>query len=280
MKKTLLVVALLLLSACSKDTGPIPEDEFMIVAHRGASAYLPENTLESFALAEKMDADYIELDVHLTKDDELVILHDKDVDDTTNATGDVLGYTLAELKRLAADFSEEEGKTAVSGTSENFEIPTLREVLDEFSDKLRFVIELKDPARYIGIEQMLVDLLAEYELIGWDEDHFAHAVIHSFDEPALKKVHEINAEIPLLQLISFDKDEDAKLSKKEIEELKTYATGVGVAYESITPEFLKKMHDNDLIVHVYTVNEAKIAKEMKKLGVNGIHTDKPDVMEE
>lgn len=280
MKKILLVAALLLLSACSKDAGPVPEDEFMIVAHRGASAYLPENTLESFALAEEMDADYIELDVHLTKDNELVILHDKDVDDTTNATGDVLSFTLAELKQLSADFSEEEGKTTVSGTLEHFEIPTLREVLDEFSSKLRFVIELKDPARYIGIEQMLVDLMAEYELIGWDENHYAHTVIHSFNEPALKKVHEINAEIPLLQLLSFDEDEEAKLTEKEIEELKTYATGVGVSYESITPAFIKKMQDNDLIVHVYTVNEAKIAKEMKALGVNGIHTDKPDVMEE
>lgn len=277
--KRFLFVAVLLLSACSNDDGPVPEDEFTVIAHRGASEYLPENTLEAFALAEEMNTDYVELDIHLTKDDQVIVMHDNDVDNTTDSTGDILNFTLAEIKKMTADFDKDKEKTAVSGSTENFEVPTLREVLDEFTDKLRFVIELKDPARYIGIEQKLVTIMEEYELVGWDEDHYAKALVHSFDEPGLRKVHEIEEEIPLVQLIKFEKDEEAKLSDEEIDSLKEYAIGVGITYEAMTEEFVKKMQDNDLIVYAYTVNDKEVAEDMKEMGVNGIHTNKPDILE-
>ena len=74
-----------------------------VYAHRGASHYAPENTLPAFALAARQGADGIELDVHLTKDDQLVVIHDETVDRTTNGTGWVKDYTLQELKTLCAD---------------------------------------------------------------------------------------------------------------------------------------------------------------------------------
>lgn len=277
--KKIVLAGVLFLTACGADSGPVPKDEFSIVGHRGASAYVPENTLESFALAEQLDADYVELDIHLTADDQVVVMHDSDVDKTTDTEGDILSFTLEELKELSADFSDDDDKTVDSETEGNYEVPTLREVLDEFSEKLRFVVELKDPARYIGIEEKLVMIMEEYDLVGWNEDDYAKALVHSFDEPGLKKVHELKEEIPLLQLIKFEEDEEAELSDKEIEALKEYAIGVGITYEAMTKKFVDRMHDNDLIVHAYTVNDKDVAIKMKEMGVNGIHTDKPDIMD-
>src|SRR5690606_8564378 len=104
---------------------PMPEEGFLMIAHRGASAYEPENTLPSFELAEDLNADYVELDVHLTGDGEMIVMHDDDVKRTTEAVGKIKDFTLAELKELTAN--EEKGeKVAVSGGDEEeaYEIPT------------------------------------------------------------------------------------------------------------------------------------------------------------
>ena len=110
----------ILLSGCSIGSdwdNPLPEEGFLIIAHRGASAYEPENTIPSFELAEELDSDYIELDIHLTKDGELIVIHDDDVKRTTEAKGKIKDHTLAELKGLTAN--EEKGKkVAVSGQDE------------------------------------------------------------------------------------------------------------------------------------------------------------------
>ena len=93
-----------------------------IYAHRGASAYAPENTLPAFQAAMEQGADGIELDVHLSRDGELVVIHDEELDRTTNGTGLVKDHTLAELKKLCAD-------NGMSGYGD-VRIPTLQEVLE------------------------------------------------------------------------------------------------------------------------------------------------------
>ncbi|GEN83031.1 glycerophosphoryl diester phosphodiesterase [Sporosarcina luteola] len=258
----------------------MPEDGFLVIAHRGASAYEPENTLPSFELAEELDADYIELDVHLTKDGELVVMHDDEVDRTTESIGKIKDHTLAELKELTADEDKDE-KVAVSGRNEEaYEIPTLVEVIEEMKGDIRFVIELKDTEQYFGIEEKLVDVMSEYGLIGTDSKGYPKAVVHSFDEEALKKVHKIDPSIPLLQLISFDDGEEAELSKKKLKDLLSYASGIGVSYEALTPPFVNTMHGEGLAVYAYTVNDAEAALRLKAMGVNGIHTNEPDLLDE
>ncbi|WP_339251411.1 glycerophosphodiester phosphodiesterase family protein [Sporosarcina sp. FSL W8-0480] len=284
MKKIIgICIVLILLSACSFGAdwdNPMPEDGFIIVGHRGASAYEPENTLPSFELAEKLDADYIELDVHLTKDGELIVMHDDEVDRTTESIGKIKDFTLTELKELNAN--QEKGEiVAVTGRDKDaYEIPTLREVFDEMENDIHYVIELKDTEQYVGIEKKLVDLMKEYELIEKDSKGHPKAVIHSFDKKALKEVHKLEPAIPLLQLISFDEDEEAEISKKELKDLLSYASGVGVSYEAITPSFVNKMHKEGLVVHAYTVNDAEVALRLKAMGVNGVHTNEPDLLDE
>ncbi|MFC5604121.1 glycerophosphodiester phosphodiesterase [Sporosarcina koreensis] len=285
MKKLLWIMSTsVLLSACNIGNewdNPMPEEGFLIIAHRGASAYEPENTLPSFELAEDLNADYVELDVHLTKDGELIVMHDDDVKRTTEAVGKIKDYTLAELKELTAN--EEKGKKVADGRrdeEEAYKIPTLQEVIEEMKDDIRFVIELKDTDQYPGIEEKLVGLMKENGLIGADAKGYPKAVIHSFDKKALKQVHKLESAIPLMQLISFDEGEEAEISAKELRDILTYASGIDVSYEALTPPFVNTMHDAGLAVYAYTVDDAEAALRLKAMGVNGIHTDEPDLLGE
>lgn len=128
-----------------------------VFAHRGASHYAPENTLPAFALAAEQGADGIELDVHLTKDGELVVIHDEKLDRTTNGTGWVKDYTLAELKTFCAD-------NHLSGYPDA-RIPTLREVLELIRPTGLLVnIELKTSILwYDGIEEKHWTWLSKWE---------------------------------------------------------------------------------------------------------------------
>ncbi len=113
----------------------------LIIAHRGASAYEPENTLRAFQLAIEQGAQMIELDLHTTRDGQVVVIHDETLDHTTNLTGRVDQLTLAEIKRADAGQGER--------------VPTLDEVLDLTSGKLRLYLEIKDPRAAAPVLQMI-----------------------------------------------------------------------------------------------------------------------------
>ena len=281
MKKKLISVLFgaLILAGCGEENHSVmPKDDFLVIAHRGASAYAPENTLASYGLAEDMDADYVELDIHLTKDSQLAVMHDKDVSGTTEGKGEIGDYTLDELKQLSADFRfDDKDQIAISGSSEEYAVPELSEVFSQFGEDMNFIIELKDPKKYPGIEEKLVEVLKEYEMIDFDDNGYPRVVIQSFEKKGLQNVHELNPDIPLLKIISFDDGEQAKLSKKEIDELVSYTVGIGVDYEALTPSFISKMNENGLLVYAYTVNDAEAALKMKEMGANGIITDRPDL---
>ena len=265
-----------LLAGCGQGVN----EKFSVIAHRGASAYVPENTLASYVLAETMDADYIELDIHLTKDHELVVMHDQDISATTEGTGEIGDYTLDELKQLSANFryQKNESKSKIE-SSEMYAIPELSEVLSQFGETMSLVIELKDPDKYPGIEGELVNLLEEYEMIGLDDNNYPRAVIQSFDKSGLIKISKLNSDIPLIQLYSFEENEKATLSEKEIDEILSYAAGIGVNYESLAIEFIKEMGKNKIPVYAFTVNEVENALKMKAMGVSGIYTDRPDLLD-
>ena len=278
-----LLLTLLLLIGCGhEETKPLmPENEFSIIAHRGASAYAPEHTLASYELAEEMDADYIELDIHLTKDGEVVVMHDEDVTRTTKESGDIASYTLAELKQLSADFPREKREAEVnSESSEEHAVPALAEVFERFGERIHYFIELKESEANKGIEEKLVNLLEEYEMIGNAEDGQPKAVVLGFAEEGLKKVRELNEDIPLIKLFSFDEGEGLEaLSEEEIEEVLTYGVGIGIRHKLLEPNFIKKMQDKGLHVYATAVQETEAALKMKEIGANGIFTNHPDVLD-
>lgn len=270
-----------LLSGCKLaeiDAEMEENNSFLIVAHRGASAYAPENTLISYKLAEDMHADYIELDIHLTKDKEIVIMHDHDVDKTTEASGAISEYTLAELRELSANVNEKKEKKMDSEPQENLRVPLLREVFNEFGDEMNYMIELKNPRKNVGIEERLVVLLEEYDMVPTKDSEAPKVFVHSFHKKALKHLHALNEDIPLLQLVTFDEGEAAVLSGDELEEIKEYSTAIGVGYKYVDKIFMKDMNNSGLLVFATAVQDARDARKMKEIGTQGIFTDKPDLL--
>jgi len=278
MKKILLLTILLFTYGCVQQPpavrAPLPENNFLIIAHRGASAYTTAHTLAAYEMAIQMGADYIEIDLHMTKDGKLVALHDSSVilNDVQQAVADV---TFDEIQLHSP--GQELSKNPLSYAFPNFEdlrVVELSEILDRFGDTVNYYIEIKSPELYPRIEEELLLQLGERHLLNRD-DLIPKVIIQSFDADSLKEIHAMDPSIPLTQLYKFSKK--AKLSKKALKELSKYASGVGVNVHAVNLDFIEAMHNKGLLVIPYTVNDEQTMRHLMILGVNGIFTDRPDV---
>ena len=159
----------------------------LVVAHRGASVQAPENTMESFRLGAEAGADAIELDVHLTKDGKLAVIHDETVDRTTDGSGEVVGMTLRALRKLdaGARFTGADGSTAFAG--KGLTIPTLEEVLDWLPEDIGLVVEIKVRSAVPAV----VEALRERPV-----RQAGRASLISFDEAAIDEAHALDPELP------------------------------------------------------------------------------------
>jgi len=164
---------------------PLP----LVIAHRGASTAAPENTIAAFERAITDGADAIELEVHLSRDDHPVIIHDDTLERTTNGSGPVRGHTMRELKRLDAGAWR---GPAFAGQR----LQTLQEVLERFRGRTRFWIELKGGSDlYPDIEERIVGLLEVYDVI-------EGALVQSFDHAALARLRDFSRELRLGVLLA------------------------------------------------------------------------------
>jgi glycerophosphoryl diester phosphodiesterase len=218
------------------------------VGHRGARAYEPENTLRSFNKAIELGVDAIELDVRKTKDNEIIVMHDADVKRTTNGEGLVRDLTLEEIKNLTSEKNEK--------------IPTLEEALDSLNRKVKVFIELKET----GTEEQVVFLIKKKAMK-------KSAVIVSFLEDALKKVKELDPEIETGLIYAKHKN-----PLKAALELK--AQWLLAFYKFTHSANVQKAHENGLKVIVWTVNTPEDVALMVKKGVDGIASDKPDILQQ
>ncbi|WP_255551374.1 glycerophosphodiester phosphodiesterase family protein [Sporosarcina sp. E16_8] len=274
------MMVLLLLLVSSGSTKPpverasLPDDQFLVIAHRGASAYAPPHTLTAYELAINMGSDYIELDVHMTRDRKLVAMHDSYLtfQDTEQAIADVT-FNELQLYMPGEEFNERNPRYA-SPIYKQLRVVELEDILLHFGDSVNYYIEIKSPHAYPGIEKELLHLLRENNLLRGD-DVIPKVIIQSFNENSLKAIFAMEPSIPLIKLYSFDKE--AHLSKKKVQQLKEYASGVGVNVDSVTKKFIKSMHKEGLDVHPFTVNEEKLIRKLMKLGADGVFTDNPDV---
>jgi glycerophosphoryl diester phosphodiesterase len=270
MKKIMLLTILLFTYGYTQKSIENPaftEDDFLIIAHRGASAYAVSHTLTAYEMAVQMRADYIEIDLQMTKDGKLVALHDSVVT-FNNAQQTVADVTFDELQL----YSPGNGYTLPN--FDNFRIVDLAEILRHFGDSVNYYIEMKSPELYPGMEEELLKQLRENHLLNRD-DAIPKVIIQSFNSKSLEEVFTMEPSIPLFKLYKFGKE--AKLSKKELRRLSRYASGVGVNVDAINHKFIKSIHHDGLLVHSYTINDEKTMRSLKKLGVNGIITDRPDV---
>lgn len=252
-------------------------EQFINIAHRGASAYAPENTLASYDKSHNdIGASYIELDLQMTKDGHLIAMHDTTVDRTTNGTGKVEAYTLKELKELDAGSKFNDAHPQYADPSyEGAKIPTLDEILDRYGTDAHYYIDTKSSTTYPGIQKKLIAQLAEHNLLSDNALKNGHVVIQSFSENALHEVQRLNNDIPLIRLLN--KDSLSSLSQSDLQSIATYASGLGVFHKDLNSENIKNIKNANLLVHTYTVNSQKRMQQLNDLGVDGICTNYPDI---
>ena len=220
------------------------------IGHRGAKGYELENTFVSFQKALDMQVDGIELDVHLSVDGEIIVIHDESIDRTTNGKGFVNALSLRELKAFRID-----GK---------HEIPTLAAVFDLVNQDCFINIELKS---YEATEKV-VSLIEKYVTKkGWKYDSF---LISSFDWNALQQVAFLNDKIPIGVLTETDLDLALAFAKF------IQAKSIHPHFHLLTEENTAKMQEKGLQVFPWTINELEDIQKIKTFNVNGIITDFPN----
>lgn len=230
----------------------------LIYGHRGASAYAPENTLEAYKLAMEMGADGVELDVHLSKDGELMVIHDIDLDRTTGFHGRVCNYTLAQLKELDAS----NGMEAYKGVK----IPTLREVyalLKPYGAMVNIEIKTTD-CFYPNIEEKLLELEREMGMEG-------KTVYSSFNHYTIARLRQLdpNAQLGLLYMSG-------------LYEPWNYAKQVGAQYihpmypSLLLPGLAQGCLENGIGINAWTVDDPGMIGLCLQGGANVI-TNKPDI---
>lgn len=249
----------------------IKGDEFTAIAHRGASAYYPENTMEAFQGAISMGADMVELDVQLTKDGEVVVFHDEKVTRCTNGKGRIADYILVELKKLDAGSWFGKGYQGAK-------IPTLEEALSLCRDKVAVNIEIKteavDENIRNGIEEKSLKIA---EMRGMRE----HIVFSSFDPRAIRHLKEIDctvaAAVDVAAAVLFEKRYYGSKFPSEIIDL-LGADAFNCSKNELSKKWLMNLKLNNIPVNIYTVNDKKNMRRFLELGVSGIFTNKPDIL--
>ncbi|NMH74324.1 glycerophosphodiester phosphodiesterase [Bacillus sp. RO2] len=247
--------------------------EILNVAHRGASGHAPEHTITSYKMGEKMHGDYIEIDLQMTKDGQLIAMHDEELDRTTNGTGQVKDHTLEEIKQLdAGSWFNEKYPEKANPAYEGLKVPTLEEVFQKFGKNANYYIETKSPEVYPGMEEALVELVNKY---GINKDKL---LVQSFSPASLTKMNQIDPSVKLVQLMWYTSP--AAISDAELQAIKKYAIGIGPNSSMIDQEYVQKTVKNGLEIHPYTVNEKEDMKELIEWGVTGIFTNFPDRLHE
>lgn len=229
-----------------------------IWGHRGAMAYCPENTIASFEKAVKLGVSGIELDVHLTKDNCLVVCHDEEVNRTTNGKGWIKDMTYNEIRKLDAGSWFDKKFTGLK-------IPSLIEVFNLYKCKDIIInVEIKAGSKfYPGIEEKVIKLINKCKLK-------EKVIVSSFDHRAIVKIKEIDKSIKtgLLYVAALHKPVDY-LKKVGADALHPH-------YLTIDSEVVKSSKKNNIPINTYTVNNMSTVEMLAKYNINAIITNYPD----
>lgn len=247
----------------------------LTVAHRGGAAVAPENTLAAFKAGIDAGADAIELDIHLSRDGVIMVMHDPLLERTTNGIGALAEYTHAELQQFNASF-----RYTGTGSYAAQQIPTLEDVLRLLKSETRKVglqVEIKlkaDENRYAGIEEKLINMLRAYDMLD-------RTTVISFDFSTLMTINSLEPSLKRGALIS-RKYMTAVGSKgpsyvaSQMEELAV--DYVGANYNYLSANLYKALRDKKLGVGVWTVNDANSMQKFRLMGVDFITSDNPALL--
>lgn len=222
---------------------PQRDDGLWVIGHRGAAGLAPENTLASFSRAVRHGVDAVELDVHLSADGRLVVIHDERLDRTTNGNGQVAARTLAALRRLDAGAGER--------------IPTLDEVLEAVPTRIAVNIELKGPGTAAPVARAVA---------GWTRP----LLVSAFDHAELARFHGLCPATPCAPLL-------AKWRRGVLDTARTLdAWSLNLADRIADPATVNAVRESGCLCLVYTVNDAERAAALRAIGVAGVFSDFPD----
>jgi len=249
----------------------------LVIAHQGGDGLWPGDTMYAYENAVKIGADVLEMDAHITKDGQIVLMHDEKVDRTTDGTGLIEDLTLNQLKQLDAAYqwSNDDGRT-FPYRGQGIQVPTLNELFQKFP-QMRYVIEIKLTQN--PIDKPLCDLIRNHNM----QDK---VVIASFHDVAMQNFRKTCPEIA------------TSASRGEVTKFvllgKVFLSGlVAPHYQSIQPpydpaeslnipimtrRFIREAHAKNLVVEPWTVDDPALMKKYIDWDVDGIMTDRPDLM--
>lgn len=222
------------------------DEPFLLIGHRGAAGLEPENTLRSFAKAVELGVSAVELDVYAVGN-QLIVLHDDTVDRTTNGKGAITTFSLEALRALDAGAGER--------------IPLLSEVFAALPHEIGINVELKGPGTAALVARFVRDLKDDRAVL-----------ISSFHHDALKELRRLDDALPIAPL--FQRPSRSMFALAE--ELDAWS--INVSRQMVNREILDEAHDAGLRLLVYTVNDPKEAERLKDWGVDGLFTDRPDLL--
>lgn len=261
--RTLLIASIIGIGGDTDHIAAANSADTVVVAHRGAAGYAPENTMAAFELAYRMQSSMIELDVQRSLDGELVVIHDLTLDRTTSGTGEVRMHTLAELRSLDAG-------SWFGGEYSSQQIPAFEEVLAHYSGKnIGFLIELKAPELYPGIERQVADSLIKY---GYDKMGPGQVVVQSFNHESMATFHDMLPAVPTGVLI----EDPADLENEKLDEYRTFASYVNPHIYTVEHSLVRQIHARGMKIYAWTLRSREEADYLLDLGVDGIITDYPD----
>lgn len=249
----------------------------LVIAHRGASADAPEHTFAAYDRAVEQGANFIEQDLQMTADGQLVVLHDPVLDRTArgpvgSCTGPVAEKTLAQLGEcdVGSWFNEAYPDRADPGFVGQ-RIPTMAEVLDRYGDDVRYYIELKTTGVGAGMEQPLLEVL---DAAGLQEGGPGRppVIVQSFGPDVLRTVHALRPELPLVLLL---RSSGGPVDVATLDDARQYASAVGPPFVAVDAALVAAAHERCLDVHPYTVDDPVEMTRLLDIGVDGIFTNTP-----
>ncbi|MDX9785535.1 MAG: glycerophosphodiester phosphodiesterase family protein [Desulfobacterales bacterium] len=224
--------------------------DFICFAHRGASGHAPENTLSAIQKALDMGACWIEVDVFLA-DNELVVIHDSRLERTTDGVGDVTQQKISYLRALNAGNGEK--------------IPFLKEVLDIAAGKAGVNIELKGADTAAPVAALVGSYVSQKR---FDYDHL---IVSSFHHALLAEVKRCDSKILIGVLLEKMCGDEVRAAER------MGAYSIHISQKRVDEAFVMEAHRLGMRVFVYTVNRADEVRQMKKLGVDGVFTNYPEI---
>ncbi len=246
----------------------------LVIAHQGGDGLWPGDTLFAFQNAVELGVDVLEMDVHVTKDSVLVLMHDEAVDRTTDGSGEIESMSLEELRKLDAgyDWSTDDGAT-FPFRGQGVTIPTMEEVFAAFPD-MHMTIEIKKTN--VSMAKPFCDLIRKYDM----QDK---VLIASFHDDRLKEFRETCPEVATSSaknettaFVLLTKPFLGSFYSPKFFSLQVPEESSGITV--MTPAFVKAAHERNLAVEPWTINDAETMKKFIGWGVDGIITDRPDIM--